>query len=1261
MSPLGQVREKIKHLASKRILILDGSMGVFIQQYRTSSGKPLSEDDFRGIAGGGKQGERFKDHPAALKGCNDLLCLTMPDIISGIHEAYLKAGADIIETNSFNANAVSLADYGLADLSYEISAAAAALARNAADSFSTPDKPRFVAGSISCTAKGLSIPIDMGDPGKRAISWDELEAAYYDNARGLVDGGSDLILIETIFDTLNAKAAIFAVRRLEEERGIDIPVILSATVLNSGGRLLSGQTLEAFCVSVLHADPLALGLNCSFGAGQLTSHIAAISAAAPCLVSAYPNAGFPDQTGVYDESPEAMADHVEEYLRERLVNIVGGCCGSMPAHIAAIAERAEKYHPRPLPVLPKKTQLAGLEVLEVSRERGLTTIGERCNVAGSPGFLKLIKEGNYEGAAGIAREMAESGAAIIDVCMDDPLLDVKAAMTGFLNFALHYPDLARLPMMIDSSDWGVIEAGLQCLQGKGLVNSISLKDGEAEFLRRARLARAYGAAVVVMLIDEQGQALSYERRIEVAARSWKLLTDALFPPEDIVFDPIVLAAGTGINETETHTPDFMRSCAWIRDNCPGAQISGGISNLSCGFRGNETIREAMHAVFIKHALEQGLSMAIVNPAALVSYDEIDKELRLAVEDLILNAPPAEGAEVTEEAAGKQDPLERLLSFAETGDGDSIPGQWKNYPVWRGLPVEERILYAMIRGIEDYIAEDIEELKGLYRRPLEILDGPLLRCLREVGDRFGAGRMFLPQLIRAARLMKKAVAIIEPYMESAADQTPAKARILIATVKGDVHDIGKNIVALVLGFSGHEVIDMGVMAPAEKILEKAKSEKVDFIGLSGLISLSLGEMIHVAREMERQKFSIPLLIGGAAASLAHTVLRIAPEYSGPVVYIHDAGHVPAAIRALLSPTERPLFLEELKKSYTGTLIRHDAIRRKENILPLEEARKNKVRLSWSDHLSSSRSGKNFLHLSEILECPQEPECPPHIITLNGYSLERIIPHLDWTSFVQTWDLAANTYPAAYSGESREEKEKSLQKLLEDAKALLSKITDEKILSLRGVLGFFPAYSEGDDVVLPDDEERFIFPRNQERKPNDAPNPCLADFILPRELYNRGAAATTPNPAACLGLFALSAGFGLREAEDEYRRSGDDYSALLLAGLANSLAEAFSENVYRRLSRAWGGGGTRPVFGYPACPDHLDKETAFKILGARQRCGLELTESGMIIPAASVCGMYMAQPGSYYFNAGIMGEDQLNDWAGRKGITPDEARTRLGWLL
>ncbi|GHT65404.1 methionine synthase [Spirochaetia bacterium] len=1193
------IREQLDEIAAERILILDGAMGTMVQSYK------LKEGDFRG--------ERFASHPTPLLGCNDLLCITKPEVISGIHEAYLAAGADIIETCSLNSTAVSLADYGLGDMAYEISVAAAQVARKAADKFSAPDKRRFVAGSIGPTTRSGSISPDMDDPGKRGVTWDELAAAFYDNARGLLDGGADILLAETLYDTLNTKAAAFAINRLLDERHLDVPLILSATVSDTAGRLLSGQTVEAFWVSVAHAKLWAVGLNCSFGAEKLKPHIAALAAIAPCKISAYPNAGLPNQLGAYDEGPKAMASKIEAYLKKGLVNIVGGCCGSTPAHIAEIAKLAKNYAPRKAAKIVSGTFLAGLEPLRIGQDSGLIKIGERTNVAGSRKFLRLIQKEKYDESLTVAREMIEKGADIINVGMDDPLLDAGQTMTRFLNPALSDPDIARVPIMIDSSRWNVIEGALKCIQGKCLVNSISLKEGEAEFLRRARIARSFGAAAVVMLFDERGQAVSYERKIEIAERAYGLLTGDGFPPEDIVFDPNVLSIVTGISEHDAYALNFIRACSWIREHCPGVQISGGVSNLSFSFRGNETVREAMHAVFLKHAVDAGLTMAIVNPAALLSYDDIDPALHAAVEDVILNRSPG--------ASEKLLAIAEKISAEKQNDSNTV-SSITHSDDWRTLDPEARIVHAMVKGVDDFIEADVLELRPTYSRSLEIVEGPLMKGMREVGDRFGAGKMFLPQVIRSARVMKKAVAVLEPFIAEEKVEAAAAAKILLATVKGDVHDIGKNIVGVVLGCNGYDIIDLGVMVPTEKIIETAIRERVSVIGLSGLITPSLDEMVHTAQEMEKRGLRIPLIIGGATTSLAHTALRIAPEYSGPVVYVRDAGQCPEAVQALLSETEKPRFLEELETNYRQAAAQHKAITSRIELLPLEAARANKI---------PSASFR-----------PPTPKTTG-IIELNDYPLEKVIPRIDWNSFLQSWEM----------GNDSNQKE-ARDKLTYDAKNLLDKIRAEKILNLRGVVGIFPAASDGDDVVIYGKKiARFSFLRNQDKKRAGAFNSCLADFVPP---------AGNGGPAGWLGLFALSAGVGLAEAAAEYKRRHDDYGAILLSSLANSLAEAFSEEVHQQTAAEFWGyaptNGIRPAFGYPACPDHRDKECAFTLLEAQQRCGLRLTPSAMIDPAASVCGMYIVHPGAYYFGIGAVGEDQLADWAVRKGISVEEARKRVG---
>ncbi|MCL2762935.1 MAG: methionine synthase [Treponema sp.] len=1189
--------------ASQRILVLDGAMGSMIQTLN------LTESDFRGV--------RFADHPTPLAGCNDLLCLTKPDAISAIHEAYLAVGADIIETCSFNATAVSLVDYGLADFAYEISRAAASIARKAADQFSTTEQPRFVAGSIGPTGKSASLSPNVDDPGKRGIYWDELEAAYYDNARGLLDGGADIFMVETVFDTLNAKAALFAIKRLQEERNIDIPIMISATVSGDSGRLLAGQTLAAFCASVLHAKPWAIGLNCSFGAEKLLPHLRSLSAITPCLVSAHPNAGLPNQLGNYDESPETMAACIERYLQDGLLNIVGGCCGSTPAHIAAIAAKAALYKPRRVGSREwgvgsgesrnKGFRLAGLESSSASPQ--LTLIGERANVAGSKKFLRLISEEKYNESLSIARSQINEGAVILGVGMDDAMLDAEKSMSAFLDLALSDPDIARVPVMIDSSRWNVIESGLKRLQGKGLVNSINLKDGETEFLRKASLVRRYGAAVVVMLIDENGQAVTYERKIEIAGRAYQLLVKNNFPSENIVFDPNVLAVATGIAEHDSCAIDFIRACAWIRENCPGVQISGGISNLSYSFRGNNPVREAMHSVFLKHAQAAGLTMAIVNPSTLITYNKIEEKLRVVVEDVILNRNP--------------DAPNRLLAIAEqtnTAPHSSLRQGRTLIPhfEWRNLSVADRIIHAMIHGIDDFIEADVLELHSGGKSALDIVEGPLMDGMKEVGKRFDEGTMYLPQVIRSARVMKKAAAALSPYMEKNAHNTvdTHAPKIILATVKGDVHDIGKNIVGVVLACNGYQIIDLGVMVPAEQILEAAEKEQAAIIGLSGLISPSLDEMMHITREMEKRRMQIPLLIGGAAASLIYTSLRLAPEYSGPVVYVPNAGKSAETVRALLSETERPRFLQDLENSYRDAVQRHAAIQSRIEIISLEEAQANKV--------------------PPAAYTPVAPQTTD-IIELNNYPLDRVTPHIDWQAFAQRWDA-----------------KKVSDTLLEDAKALLERVVAEGLLELRGVTGIFPAAADGDDIVIwgvgsrewgvgkeGDDSHchlgasrRFCFPRNRQKKPAGGFNPCLADFIVP---VGKGS-ANNGEPVDWLGLFALSAGFGLDAATAAFRHCNDEYNALLLASLANALAEAFTEEIHRRIRQEWWGydqgvenrgQGIRPAFGYPACPNHEDKRIAFELLEAEKRCELQLTDTAMIIPAASTCGMFFASPAAYYF--------------------------------
>ncbi|MDR2659860.1 MAG: methionine synthase [Spirochaetaceae bacterium] len=1230
-------REKLETIAGQRILILDGAMGTMVQRHK------LNEEDYRGA--------RFARHEYKLKGCNDVLCLTKPEIITGIHEQYLKAGADIIETCSFNANAVSLADYGLSAYAYEISRAAAELARRSADAFSTPETPRFTAGVLGPMTKSAGISPDMEDPGKRAITWDELEAAYYDNARGLLDGGADILLIETIFDTLNAKAAGAAILRLLAERGgtesgLDVPIIASAAISDAAGRLLAGQTIEAFTVSIQHLKPWAVGLNCSLGADTLKKSVQALSRAAPCRVSSHPNAGLPDENGNYTETPEKMAQSLQEYVDEELVNILGGCCGSTPEHIAAIAKMTRQRiaagkKPRPLPAKQHKTWVSGLEPLCIERKK-LTLVGESGNAAGSKRFLELIKAEKYEEGLRLVRKNIKEGAKIVDVCMDDGLIDGEKAMVRFVNLALSDPEIAKVPFFIDSSRFSIIEAGLKCIGGKSIANSISLKEGEREFLRKARRLRILGAAAVVMLFDEHGQAVDYERRIEIASRSYKLLVEADFPPEDIIIDPNILAIATGMSEHDRYALDFLRAIPEILKLCPHTNISAGVSNLSFSFRGNQFIRNAMHAVFLHLAVEAGLTVAIVNMAAAGLYQNLPKTLRGTITDILL-CRDTNAAEKLLEIAQKREGGENPPHSSRRGTAASATPPAGGYPPQRppARTPEELVIYAMLEGDDEHIADDVLALVEKKMSALEIVEGPLMEGMRQVGELFGEGKMFLPQVIRSARVMKKAVAALDPYMNlSAANAQVNLPLIIMATVKGDVHDIGKNIVGTVLACNGFKVLDLGVMVPPETILETAQKQGASFIGLSGLISPSLDEMVYVAREMERQGFSIPLLVGGAAASLAHSALKIAPVYGGPVVYIKDAGQAPGLVRRLSSPVLRPRFLDELAALYEDAVNRHNKIASERRLLSIEAARENRLRLDWNNTV--------------------QPEPKISGITgMNDYPLEKLAARFDWDVFMSKWYK-----PAAGNAEPVFEKIEKDTVLEKDARALLDEIVQKKRLRTRGVLGIFPALSSGDDILVYPVSAKIDFDkpalkiaclRNQTQKAAAAPNVSLADFIRP---------AATDGASDWIGFFALSAGFGADEIKAGYAAQGDDYRAIISALLADGLVEAFSEEAHSFICReVWGRRdieGIRPAFGYPCCPDHEDKRAVFKLLEAETRTGLSLTESAMICPAASLCGMYFVNPASYYFSCGAIGGDQLADWARRKNISIETARRRCGFL-
>jgi len=1186
----------------------------------------------------GAMGSMLKGHKLS-----DLLCLSNPELITAVHDAYLEAGADIISTCSFNANAVSLAEYGMADKAYEISRAAGAIARQSADKFSVAGKRRFAAGSMGPMTKSASIASDLSDPGKRSISWDELEAAYYDNARGLLDGGVDILLLETIFDTLNAKAAIAAVIRLREERKARIPLIISATVSGAGGRLLSGQTIEAFTVSVSHAEPLALGLNCSFGAEKILPYLARLSAFTRFPVICYPNAGLPDSSGAYSDGPVEMAGFMKTFFEQRLVNIAGGCCGTTPAHIAAITELAKNYPPRPLPEKPKISYLSGLEILPLP-ERGsveFIIIGERANVAGSRKFLKLVQNGEWDEAVNVAEETLSAGAKVIDVCMDNALLDGKAAMVQFLNNALFNPEIARFPVMPDSSRWDILEAALKCIQGKPLVNSISLKEGEAEFLRRAALIRRYGAAVMVMLIDEEGQAMSYERKIQIAERSYSLLTGMGFPPEDIVFDPNVLTIATGIAEHDGYALDFIRACSWIVDNCPDVHVSAGVSNLSFSFRGNNEIRSALHTVFLNHAIKAGLSMAILNPADFIPMDGLRKELREAAEDAVLCRNGNGGINTGDINVGGNYADRLLEAGGKESSGDKAEDQ-KKKDEWRSRPIEDRISYALVKGIDRYIAEDTLELHNAGKSYIEIVEGPLMRGIEETGRLYGEGGIFLHQMIRSAQVMKKALAALDSCAASGKGMARA-GKIVLATVRGDVHDIGKNIVAVILGCNGYEVIDLGVMVSAEKILETARNTGADCVGLSGLISSSLDEMVFVAEEMEKAGLTIPLLIGGAAASAAHTALRIARAYSGPVVYLPDAGRTPQALASLLSPALKGDFLRKLNAEHEEARRSHEAISEKRLLLPLEEARANRPRVDWNATEIPVPKAKGILQF-------------------DSYQKEKVIERLDWEAFCRSWELREK------DSNKQEQYNQAKKELINEAKALLEELKEK--LSLRAVLGFFQAHSDNEDIVLYNNDQnngqtagsdepaqglaRFCFLRNQVKKTANALNLCLSDYILPLDHARDGKGRLRYD---WLGLFALTAEFKNEKLQGADRLL-DDGKALIAATVANSLAEAFSAELFSKVKEEFWPVSLVPAFGYPACPDHYDKKTAFALLEAERRIGLGLSESAMIIPASSVCGMYFAFPDAKYFAAGEIGTDQLALWAKKKGITEEQARRRTG---
>lgn len=1193
----------------KRILILDGGMGTMIQSYR------LQETDYRG--------NRFRNFSHDLKGNNDLLCLTQPNIITEIHTTYLKAGADLIETNNFNANAISLADYQMSDLAYEINLAAATLAKQAADKMTqeTPDRPRFVIGTLGPTNRTASLSPDVNDPSFRNISFDELVSAYTTTIRGLVDGHVDILMIETIFDTLNCKAAIFAVEKYFADHHISLPLMISGTITDASGRLLSGQTPAAFWHSIRHAKPLSVGLNCALGTAALRPYIQELAKIADTYISIYPNAGLPNAFGEYDETPEMMATTLAEFANEGLINIAGGCCGTTPAHIEAIANALQNIKPHSIPHIPKACRLSGLEPLIIDKDSLFVNVGERTNVTGSSRFAELIRNENYSAALEIAREQVLNGAQIIDVNMDEGMLDTQTVMVKFLNLIAAEPDIARVPIMIDSSKWSVIEAGLKCIQGKGIINSISLKDGETAFIEKAKLAKRYGAAIVVMAFDEQGQADTQERKLAICTRCYNLLVTQIdFPPEDIIFDPNIFAVGTGLEEHNNYALDFIHATKQIKQTLPYALVSGGVSNVSFAFRGNNPVREAIHAVFLYHAIRAGMDMGIVNAGNLAIYADIPPELLIRVEDVIFNR--------------RSDATDRLLEIAE-----SVKGQTKiktDDPSWREKPVSDRLSHALIHGINTFIVEDTEEARLSFERPLQIIEGPLMAGMNVVGDLFGAGKMFLPQVVKSARVMKQAVAHLIPFIENEKTAaSKAKGKILMATVKGDVHDIGKNIVGVVLRCNNYEVIDLGVMVSCEKILATAQEEKVDIIGLSGLITPSLEEMTHVAQEMQRQKFSIPLLIGGATTSRTHTAIKIEPHYSG-TIHVVDASRAVGVASQLLNDNSKNTFLQETKTEYDKLRERHQNKNTEAKLISIAEARANKPKLDWSNHTIIKPS---FLGLK----------------TFSDYPLTDLISFIDWSPFFQAWELSGS-YPKILDDKIVGEAAKNL---FNDAQHILKQIIENKWLQAKAVVGFFPANSVGDDIEVYTDENRnkfltkFHMLRQQTRKPDGKPNFCLADFIAPKS-------SGIPD---YLGGFAVTAGIGLDAQVTQFEKNHDDFNSILLKALGDRLVEAFAEHLHQRVRKEFWGYmptenlnneeliaekycGIRPAPGYPACPDHTEKPSLFTLLNATANTGISLTENFAMWPASSVSGFYFAHPQSQYFGLGKINEDQVIDYAGRK---------------
>ncbi|HFQ5143713.1 TPA: methionine synthase [Vibrio vulnificus] len=1218
-----QIRAQIEAQLKQRILLIDGGMGTMIQGYK------LQEQDYRG--------ERFADWHSDLKGNNDLLVLTQPQLIKEIHHAYLEAGADILETNTFNATTIAMADYDMESLSEEINFAAARLAREAADEWTAqnPAKPRYVAGVLGPTNRTCSISPDVNDPGYRNVSFDELVEAYSESTRALIRGGSDLILIETIFDTLNAKACAFAVDSVFEELGFALPVMISGTITDASGRTLSGQTTEAFYNSLRHVRPISFGLNCALGPDELRPYVEELSRISETFVSTHPNAGLPNAFGEYDLSPEEMAEHVKEWAQSGFLNLIGGCCGTTPEHIRHMAMAVEGVSPRVLPEIPVACRLSGLEPLTIAKDTLFVNVGERTNVTGSARFKRLIKEELYDEALDVAREQVENGAQIIDINMDEGMLDAEACMVRFLNLCASEPEISKVPIMVDSSKWEVIEAGLKCIQGKGIVNSISLKEGKEKFVEQAKLIRRYGAAVIVMAFDEVGQADTRERKLEICTQAYRILVDEVgFPPEDVIFDPNIFAVATGIDEHNNYAVDFIEAVADIKRDLPHAMISGGVSNVSFSFRGNNYVREAIHAVFLYHCFKNGMDMGIVNAGQLEIYDNVPEKLREAVEDVVLNR--------------RDDATERLLEIAEEYRENAVGKQEDASALeWRTWSVEKRLEHALVKGITEFIVEDTEEARLNATKPLEVIEGPLMDGMNVVGDLFGEGKMFLPQVVKSARVMKQAVAHLEPFINASKQAGSLNGKILLATVKGDVHDIGKNIVGVVLQCNNYEIIDLGVMVPCEQILKVAKEQQVDIIGLSGLITPSLDEMVHVAKEMERLGFDLPLLIGGATTSKAHTAVKIEQNYSHPVVYVNNASRAVGVCTSLLSDELRPAFVERLQADYELVRDQHNRKKPRTKPVTLEAARANKVAIDWQSYT------------------PPAPS-QPGVHVFDDFDVATLRQYIDWTPFFLTWSLVGK-YPTIFEHEEVGEEAK---RLFEDANEWLDRIEQEGLLKARGMCGLFPAASVGDDIEVYTDESRTQVAkvlhnlRQQTEKPKGA-NYCLSDYVAPKESGKKD----------WIGAFAVTGGVNERELADQFKAQGDDYNAIMIQAVADRLAEAFAEYLHERVRKEiWGYAadenlsneelirekyqGIRPAPGYPACPEHTEKGPLWELLNVEETIGMSLTSSYAMWPGASVSGWYFSHPDSRYFAIAQIQQDQVESYAERKGWDLLEAEKWLG---